>query len=608
MNPFGRNMRLSLDDIPKVSLTGKQLSESNISQLTQSEKQSDLINFILDNNMVGLINFLRENTSSQQMLDLVLLLSVNKMDADTFMAVIELGANINFNNCAIACQVISKKNDAAVQIEILSKLTEMGLDLTLIDLPSFVHTLYDHNYESIKYVLEHIGDTVSSNILDICICHTIENNEFHLIKLLLSYDHEHILLSNDIFKRVRSISVELLQILITAGKIDLQIHGPTLLSIAINNKELLAFLLDNNVETSGIRLCDFSYCCSTETLAMLLEHNWQPTVDNVVTTLGKTGAFIKLITERGANVYASLNKKEYGNLDGEECTNDDWFDVTETYDIDMAGRKISRILKRSYFSKINHYFLGGHFDTLMDHMNNCDLNQDELDFVFIRSVQLRNQELMEHALKRGANINANNCNCLIITQLYNESMTDTLHLCHKLLNLGADPGMIRSNSFVEILRDTNYDIVKLLLEHLSPLPHNVLDKCFETIIHTNQPNYLELFMIYDTDYILLPTNIFAKCSTYAKLNIDIIKLLLNNSKISIEKHGASLLNVAVKTCDINLLEFLLENGVDINMIEPSSITSVLQNDITRGLLSVLQHRESEHDILIKNIRSWINLI
>ena len=79
-------------------------------------------------------------------------------------------------------------------------------------------------------------------------------------------------------------------------------------------------------------------------------------------------------------------------------------------------------------------------DGLINYVNDNDLDQDTLDYIFIKSASIYNVKLMESALKRGADINANACVCII---LLNRSITSNLpdailQAYHKLINLGAD--------------------------------------------------------------------------------------------------------------------------------------------------------------------------
>ena len=150
---------------------------------------------------------------------------------------------------------------------------------------------------------------------------------------------------------------------------------------------------------------------------------------------------------------------------------------------------------------------------------------------------------------------------------------------HKLLDLGANPNLINSGIFVEILNDLNCTHIKLILDNLiNPLPLNVLNLCLEHMICSVRfhQKCFELFMSHDIYNELLPISIFEeKEFHHMNLDMDTIDFLLRSSKISIEKHGVALLNVAVERCNIELFDFLMNNNIDINTVNPLSIHTAL---------------------------------
>ena len=76
--------------------------------------------------------------------------------------------------------------------------------------------------------------------------------------------------------------------------------------------------------------------------------------------------------------------------------------------------------------------------------------------------------------------------------------------------------MISLSAFLNILHDTNYVLIKLILEHMGSLSQSILDKCLERIISADKVVCLELFMMYDIDHVPLPADIFTNnyCGTY----------------------------------------------------------------------------------------------
>ena len=334
----------NMNDIARVTLLGKPLPEQEAISWDHSQMsnvKSNFTEFIRDDDINGLIIFLQENPPDQKMLDQILLCSISHFNMNTAKYVINLGANINAEDCFIACQILGHYIDidnVDTQLKTLDKLLDMGLDLTLIGLPSIVSRLYDHNYTKIKYVFEHINETMPANVIDTCLHYAIQHNAVRVVELLLSYDCEHALLPENTFNQTHRISTELLQILILNNKIDLKIHGSALLHLPIYDKNMLVFLLENNIEIDGICLDFFMCTFSIESLEMLLEYGRRPTIDDIVMTFGKTGFFIKLVTERGINVYASLGENNINTVDMNRCSSPDFFTVDSSYSIDLAAK------------------------------------------------------------------------------------------------------------------------------------------------------------------------------------------------------------------------------------------------------------------------------
>ena len=383
--------------VPRVTILGNILQEE-ISIQPMLSKQIGYDKFIYNNDMSGLINFLQENSSDQQILDDIMLQSASCFNMIMTKYALELGANINANNCAIIGWIFSFPNING-SIQVFDQLLNIGLDLSLIGLKQFVDKLFDHYYDGIKYVFEHINtnNNIPSHIIDICIVYAIQHNAIRIIELLLSYDSDHALLSTDALKLLPPyFSIELLQMLLAHNKIDLQIHGPLILLSAIRNPDVLEFLLKHNIETSDIKLSDF-YSNSSVSLNMLLKHGWQPSTDDITETFHHINLFIKIIAERNIDLcYASLKS-------GNSSASNSCFITDDRYlyrlDSDLAGNKIIEHMMY-FFPTIDEYIKHNDFDGLLNHMDNVNLDQFTLDHIFIIGVTHCENKLIDHALKK----------------------------------------------------------------------------------------------------------------------------------------------------------------------------------------------------------------
>ena len=561
---------------------------------------------------------MQENTLDQSTLDSIMLLSARFYNHAMIKYALENGANINADNCIIM-DYVSFVNGT----KIFDDLLDFGMDLSLISLRSFTHKLHDHNYDIVKYILDHIGDNIPIIIIDKCICFAIMYGAEHIIKLLLQYDHVHALLPENVFDSCYDISIETLQILSTNDKIDLQIHGSFLLRSVIHDRNVLMFLLENNIKIDNIRFNDICPHGMAQ-LDILLDHDWRPNINDIIETFSTVGDFIKLVIERGADVYASLEESNImDNHNAYPCFIEAEYRemCSQQRRCTLSGTPVVGKMSHS-FPIVTDYMTYNNFDQLLDHMNNHDLDQNNLNYIFIMAVKRCNNELIDCALKKGADINAYDCECLTILltdspEMNKELSTDNLHMLHKFLDLGANPNLISVNAFVKILNDSNYAGITLILEHLTNLlSQDILNLCLIHIIRFDQLKCLELFMLHDAYHdLVVPVSIFIdheNAFAYSNSSIESFEFLLSNSKISMEEHGVTLLNIAVKYGNTKLIDFLLENNVDIKMIDVVSIRSsfcnkesvreILMKLLDNGLVLTTTNISTILDIWIKPIK------
>lgn len=117
------------------------------------------------------------------------------------------------------------------------------------------------------------------------------------------------------------------------------------------------------------------------------------------------------------------------------------------------------------------------------------------------------------------------------------------------------------------------DLRRYIIDKMDPTPdviNNIILKCIET----NSVALAETIFNYELNghQIVITDKRNLHC------NLEMIQLLVKYSRIDLQEYGKVLLNYAMYKDTISPLEYLLEQGIDPNLIKPSTINDVLYDE------------------------------